>query len=419
MSFLKSLRQKQEQLFFGWWIVLGSYVIQILNGALLFHAFSAYILPLQAEFGWSRAAVSGVFSMVRAESGILGPLQGWMVDRYGPRAMMRVGIALFAAGYLCFSRIDSLWGFYLSFALIALGSSLGGFIPIATTITNWFVRQRATALGLSMTGMGVGGLLIPLVVWGLTQYGWRDTAFCSGLLILILGLPATQLMRHRPELYGLRPDGDQAPAADQDNTPSADEPRFTVRQALRTPTFWFLSIGHSSALFVVGTVLVHQIPHMVEHVGLSQEAAAANVTLLLLFVIAGQLCGGWVGDRIDKRLIMVVCMWMHAAALVLLAFATSRGETAVFAAVHGAAWGIRGTLINAIRADYFGRASYATISGFASLIIMIGMTTGPLFAGFLHDLTGNYRQAFMILAGFSALGSVALMLARKPAVPIS
>ena len=143
MSFLKSLRQKQEQLFFGWWIVLGSYVIQILNGALLFHAFSAYILPLQAEFGWSRAAVSGVFSMVRAESGILGPLQGWMVDRYGPRAMMRVGIALFAAGYLCFSRIDSLWGFYLSFALIALGSSLGGFIPIATTITNWFVRQRA------------------------------------------------------------------------------------------------------------------------------------------------------------------------------------------------------------------------------------------------------------------------------------
>jgi len=419
MSLLKSLHKKKEQLFFGWWIVLGSYVIQILNGALLFHAFSAYILPLQAEFGWSRAAVSGVFSMVRAESGILGPLQGWMVDRYGPRTMMRVGIVLFAAGYLYFSRISTLWDFYLAFALIALGSSLGGFIPIATTITNWFVRKRATALGLSMTGMGVGGLLIPLVVWGLTQYGWRDTAFCSGLLIFVLGLPATQLMRHRPEHYGLRPDGDVAPAIDQDRAPSADEPRFTAGQALRTPTFWFLSIGHSSALFVVGTVLVHQIPHMVEHVGLSQEAAAANVTLLLLFVIAGQLFGGGVGDRIDKRLIMVVCMWMHAAALVLLAFATSRSETAIFAAVHGAAWGMRGTLINAIRADYFGRASYATISGFASLIIMIGMTTGPLFAGLLHDMTGNYRQAFMILAGFSALGSVALMLARKPAVPVT
>ena len=416
MPLVKSLLINKEPLFFGWWIVLGSYVIQVLNGALLFHAFSAYILPLQAEFGWSRAAVSGVFSLVRAESGLLGPLQGWAIDRYGPRAMMRAGIVLFAAGYLYFSRIDSLWGFYAAFALIALGSSLGGFIPIATTITNWFSRRRAAALGLSMTGMGVGGLLIPLVVWSLTHYGWRDTAFFSGLAILVLGLPATQLMRHRPEDYGLRPDGD-AVNPDTATDEPGDEPRFTARQALRTPAFWLLSTGHSSALFVVGTVLVHQIPHMVEHVDLSQEAAAANVTLLLIFVIGGQLCGGWVGDRIDKRLIMVLCMWMHAAALILFAHADSRFDTAVFAAVHGTAWGIRGTLINAIRADYFGRASYATISGFASLIIMVGMTTGPLFAGFLHDLTGNYRQAFMILAGLSALGSVALMLARKPARP--
>ena len=117
MPLVNSLFKNKEPLFFGWWIVLGSYVIQVLNGALLFHAFSAYILPLQAEFGWSRAAVSGVFSLVRAESGILGPLQGWAIDRYGPRAMMRAGIVLFAAGYLYFSRIDSLWGFYAAFAV--------------------------------------------------------------------------------------------------------------------------------------------------------------------------------------------------------------------------------------------------------------------------------------------------------------
>ena len=103
---------------------------------MLFHAFSAYILLLLTEFGWSRASVSGIFSMVSAKSGIV----------------------LFGFGYLCFSRIDSLRDFYLSFALIALGSSLGGFIPISTTITNWFARQRSTALGISMTGMGVGSL---------------------------------------------------------------------------------------------------------------------------------------------------------------------------------------------------------------------------------------------------------------------
>jgi len=125
---------------------------------LLFYAFTADILPLQAEFGWSRASVSGVFSMVRAESGILGPLQGWLIERYGCKAIMQIGIGLFGIGYLCFSRIDSLLDLYLSFALIALGSSLGGFIPISATITNWFARQRSTALGISMTGMGVGSL---------------------------------------------------------------------------------------------------------------------------------------------------------------------------------------------------------------------------------------------------------------------
>jgi len=162
---------------------------------------------------------------------------------------------------------------------------------------------------------------------------------------------------------------------------------------------------------------VHQIPHMVEHVGLSAEQAALNVTLLLAFSIAGQAAGGWIGDRVDKRWTMIACMWTHAGALVLLAYADSQVHTMLFAALHGTAWGVRGTLINAIRADYFGRAAFATISGFASLVIMVGMTAGPLFAGVLYDALGNYQRAFVILAALSALGSVFLWLARKPQVP--
>ena len=137
----------------------------------------------------------------------------------------------------------------------------------------------------------------------------------------------------------------------------------------------------------------------------------------MAFSIAGQLSGGWIGDRVDKRWTMIACMWMHAIALVLFAYADSRLDTMLFAALHGIAWGVRGTLINAIRAYYFGRAAFATISGFASLIIMVGMTTGPLFAGFLHDALGDYQRAFVILAGLSALGSIFLWAARKPQAP--
>lgn len=157
-------RKARHGIFFGWWIVAAGFFIQFLNGGLLFHAFSAYVLPLQGDFGWSRGQLSGAFSMARAESGILGPVQGWAIDRFGPRAVMRIGILLFAGGFIFFSRIDSLLTFYLAFGLMALGSSLGGFMPLATTVTNWFERKRAMSLGIMMTGMSVGALILPIIV---------------------------------------------------------------------------------------------------------------------------------------------------------------------------------------------------------------------------------------------------------------
>ncbi len=409
--------QRGTGIFYGWWIVLAGFIIQVLSGCLLFHGFGTYILPLQAEFAWSRTQVSGVFSMVRAESGLLGPLQGWLIDRYGPRAIMRIGFVLFGLGFVLFSRMDSLFTFYFAFAIIALGASLGGFMSISSTIANWFVRRRSTALGVMLAGLGTGGLMVPVLVWSLSEHGWRATALASGALVVLVGLPLSQLMRRRPEDYGYRPDGDVGEREEEEGREQEAESSFTTKQALRTSAFWFLALGHGSALLVVGSVLVHQIPHMVEGMGLSTEMAAANVAVLVVVTMVGQLVGGYLGDRLDKRLIMFVCMWLHAGSLLVFAYADTVAAARLFAVLHGTAWGVRGTLVNAIRADYFGRASYATISGFASLVIMIGMTLGPLFAGLVRDWTGSYKAAFLVLAALVALGSVAFLLARKPELP--
>jgi len=236
---------------------------------------------------------------------------------------------------------------------------------------------------------------------------------CSALLIACITIPASQLMRRRPEDYGQRPDGglDQQEAS---VTPQQAEPSFSAVEALRTRAFWFLSLVHASALLIVGTVLVHQIPHMVEGVGLSQTRAGQVVALLVVVVIGGQLSGGWIGDRVDKRWIIFIAMWMHAVAMVVFAYATTIAGTMIFAILHGAAWGIRGTIINSIRADYFGRRAYATISGFSAMLIMVGMTSGPLFSGIVRDLTGSYRGAFLTLALLAVLGSIAALAARPP-----
>ena len=356
--------------------------------------------------------------MARAESGILGPIQGWAIEKFGPRVIMTVGIIMFGSGFIALSYVENLFQYYAAFAVLAVGSSLGGFMTLATTTTNWFARRRATAMGLMMTGMGLGGFaLVPLVIWSLDAHGWRATAFASGVAILIVGIPVAQLMRHSPERYGLLPDGVKVQRTGGKAQPAPAITGFTAKQALRTRAFWMLSLSHGAALLVVGAALLHQIPHMVEDMGLSDGEAAAIVSGLSIIVVAGQLMGGFIGDRINKQIGIAGCMLAHAAGFAIFAISTSLLGAIVFAVLHGTAWGVRAPLINAIRADYFGRASYATIMGFMSLFVMIGMTTGPLFAAWLADMTGSYHTPFLILAAAAGLGSISALAAKKPKMP--
>jgi len=398
-------------LFYGWWIVAAGFGIEFLIGALMFHAYGAYAVLLREEFGWSKTILSAAFAMSRAESGILGPVQGWLTDRFGPRALIRVGMCVFGVGFLLFSRIDGPVVFFLTFFMMALGSSLGGYLPVSVAIVTWFRRRRALALSISGMGMSTGGLLAPVVALSLTRFGWRWTAVASGLLVLAVGVPLAQIVRHRPEAYGLRPDGDFA-----EPLRGVDARNFTARQALRTRAFWFISLGHGAALLVVSAVMVHMVIHVTERLGYSLHQAGGVVALLTIMQATGQFSGGWLGDRVSKRRICAACMLGHATALMVLALASAYWMVLLFAVLHGLSWGMRGPLMAAIRADYFGSASFGTITGVSSMIVMFGMILGPLVAGVLADRTGSYVPGFSVLAALAAAGSVAFVRARRPGV---
>ena len=412
-----------RRIFYGWRIVAAGFGIEALIGALMFHAYGAYFVVLRQEFGWSKTMLSAAFSMARAESGILGPIQGWLTDRFGPRVLIRVGMTIFALGFILFSQINSPLTFFLTFFLMAVGSSLGGYLPVGVAIVAWFRRRRALALSLSGTGMPVGGLLTQLVALAMTSIGWRWTAFASGIVVLLVGLPIARVVRHRPEPYGYEPDGDP-PAHERRPTEGSDGPAarhtsadFTARQALRTPAFWYISLGHGSALLVVSAVMVHLVVHITESLGYSLRQATAVVALMTVMQVIGQVGGGWTGDRFSKRAMVVGCMAAHATGLALLASATTLGTVVAFAILHGLAWGVRGPLMSAIRADYFGSRAFGTITGLSSMILMFGMMGGPLIAGILADHTGSYELGFRILAALAATGSIFFALARPPAPP--
>jgi sugar phosphate permease len=412
-----------RRVFYGWWIVAAGFAIEALVGSLMFHAYGAYLVLLREEFGWSKTLLSAAFAMARAESGILGPIQGWLTDRLGPRVLIRTGMVIFAAGFMLFSQIQSPATFIATFFLMALGSSLGGFLPVTVAIVNWFRRRRALALSISATGMSMGGLLVQGVVLAMARFGWRWTAFASGVVILLIGLPIAQVVRHRPEPYGDRVDGEDrrsrpapeaSPRARGDATPPVD---FTAREALHTRAFWLISAGHAAALLAVSAVMVHLIVYVTERLGYSLRQGAAILALMTVVQVLGQLGGGWAGDRWNKRAIVVGCMLAHAVALGLLAAATTFAMVAGFAILHGLAWGVRGPLMGALRADYFGGAAFGTISGFSSTVAMLGMMGGPLVAGILADRTGTYQAGFTALAAMAALGSVFFALATRPAPP--
>ena len=402
------------KIFYGWRIVVAGGLIQFLQGLLLHHAFGAYFAVLIEERGWSKTALSGAAALQPMEAAVLGPVLGWMFDRFGSQGMIRAGIVTFGIGFMLLSQIETLTGFYAAYFVIALGSSLSGNFAISVAIIQWFETRRARALSAVQFGSAFGGILVFLVAWSLQSFGWRATAFASGLIAILVGWPLARVIRSRPEDHGEIVDG--APPAAAGVAHPTERPRrdYTSREALHTSAFWLISVGHAFALLVVIAVMVHAITHMKESLGYSIGQASLVITLVTVMQVGGILLGWVIGDRVEKRLLAAASMLMHAGGLLMLTYATGPAMLVAFAVLHGGAWGLRGPLMQAIRADYFGRRSIGMIIGLSSLITTIGQIIGPMVAGALADWTGNYRAGFTLLAVLAGLGSLFFLLAKRP-----
>ena len=403
------------RVFYGWWIAAAGAGVQWLAAVLWMHSYGAYVVLLHADFGWSKTLLGLAFALTRVESGILGPVQGWLTDRFGPRIVLSVGTLMFGAGFMLFSGIQSLLGFYLCFALMAFGSSLGGFATLMVAVVHWFERHRAKAVAVSQLGFSLGGMSVPLIVLCLNAFGWRATAFYSGLLVILLGLPLVRLVRHRPSDRGDVPDGIPAEQRDAEERPPAARGRdYSAAEAMRTWSFWLISCGHSLALLAVSSVMVHLLPHLTEGLGYSLAGASLVFALMTGCQLLGQLVGGYLGDRFEKRYLCMLCMVAHAVGLVFLAHADQAWMVACFVVLHGLAWGLRAPQMVALRADYFGPSSFGAILGFSGLVVMLGMSGGPIIAGYMADVYGDYRFGFTLLALLALLGSACFFAARPP-----
>ncbi|HYC45327.1 MAG TPA: MFS transporter [Burkholderiales bacterium] len=400
--------------FYGWRIVAAGGALQFLQSMLLNQAFGAYVAALVEQKGWSRTSLSGAAALKSTETAILGPVLGWLVDKFGSKGIIRIGIVLFGIGFMLLSQTDTLIAFYGAFVVLALGASMCSNFPVSVAIIQWFEKRRARALSMCQFGMALGGIFVFVVAWSIEVWGWRVTAFGSGVAIIAIGWPLASIFRTRPEDHGWHVDGlPPVPHVAGQPAPAA-LPAFTPREALRTGAFWLISLGHAFSLLVVSAVNVHAINHMREGLGYSIAQASIVISLVTVGQFMGVMLGWAVGDKFVKRKIAAVCMFLHAAGMLMLTYATGPIILGLSAIVHGVAWGLRGPFMQAIRADYFGRRSIGMIIGLSALITVFGQIGGPMIAGGLADLTGDYRVGFTLLAVLSAVGSLFFWTARRP-----
>jgi MFS family permease len=384
--------------------------VQLLPAGFLFHAYSAYVAVMQPEFGWSTATFAAAFSIQQVASGLVGPAQGWLIARFGPTRMIRVGLIVLALGLFLFSRVTGQAAFVATLLLASVGAGLGGFLSTNTVAVNWFARRMSMALAMIQVGISGGGLLVPLVVWSLAQNGWRLTAVASAVLVLLIGLPLTRLIHDRPEDRGLVPDGALQSASAQ----ALEGPDFSAAEAMRTRAFWFLGLGHAMALAVVGAVTAHLVVYLNRELLLSLPLAGLLVTMLSLTTIVGQLAGGVLSDRFDKRALAVLAMFGHATALLMLAYGATLPWVIAFTVVQGLSWGVRGPVMQALRATFFGRRSFSKVMGFSAPLVTVGMFIGPIIVGVMADRLGSFKPGFTVIAALAVLGSLFFVLAKVP-----
>ena len=388
-----------------------------------FHGFGNFIIPLSREFGWSRTTISAIFSVARLESGLLGPLEGWAVDRVGPRRLMVVGIPLMGIGYIAMSRIDGLLAFFFVYVfMISLGSSLGVSTPITAAVANWFNKRRGLAFGIMWSGVGIGGLFVPAIGWLIESYDWRNASMIVGLFIAVIGLPIAVVMRHRPEQYGYYPDG-RVPEEVR-NSKQAQRPvlpdltgDFTAGEALRTSSFWFLSLSIMSRSVVSGGIGLHFVPFFVD-LGASNVTAAALAGSVGLMSIPGRFGLSALGDYVNKRYVMCVSLALMSVSIIFMARAQSVSAVIPVLVAYAAAQGGISVIPQSLIADYFGRRSYATIQGFRSTIQMLGIIAGPIISGYVFDTTGSYEYAFLGFSAAAILSMVLVFMAKPPVKPV-
>ena len=403
-------------MYYGWWVVFTASVFHALFGGLYHTGISLYFLPFKRAFEISSTQLSIAFAVRSLEGGLEGPFVGYLVDKIGPRPIVWFGVVTGGVGFMLLALTHSFPMFLLVFlGFLTIGFSTP-FHGITASINHWFKRRLGTAMSLATVGSAVGGVLItPLIAWLILSFGWRAAAMTSGVLILVIGMPLSLLIRVPKENEALQEEEPDSPSLLVDSTGFDGD--FTVREALRTKTYWLLSLSIGLRLMAQSALMVHVVPMLVSR-GNSEGVAAILVSLLSLVRLPAIIGAGVISDKWSRTRTSSLAMLSGLAAGVVIVLGPSGLLTGVAFAFLFAGAQSCNSVTWALVGQFFGRKNFGTLRGGVTLVQSLMSTAGPLGAGIVFDLTGNYTIAFVAISVTYTAATIMFWTLKAPPEPL-
>jgi predicted MFS family arabinose efflux permease len=353
------------------------------------------------EFGWSRATVSVLVSVLLLTLGLLSPPVGRLCDRWGAQRVMFLSAPFLAAALALLGTIQSLWQLYAVYLLLSLAATGLHTVPVSTTIIRWFKHRRGAAMGLAMTGMSLGGFLVAPVAGFLNaSLGWRTTFGIMGGAAGLVLLPLIALMVR------------SGPAPAQSPTPVEAMPTPGGNGLLRHPAFWLITVSFSLVSTSFVGVLTHQVLFL-EDTGMNPVTAAGTLGLVAGMSAAGRPLSGYLSDRMSHMWVAGLTAVFQATGLLVLMASQTPPAVWAFAVIFGLGLGAAPVVRPLVLGDFFGSAAFGTNYGWMIMLTFLGSAAGAPFAGYIYDTTGSYMVAFTTFVLAYAASVLCLLLASR------
>jgi sugar phosphate permease len=391
-----------HRLYYGWWIVVAALGLTVLTTGLGYYSYGVFFKPLMGEFGWTRAATSVAQSIYSIMYGAAGLLAAKLIERYSITKIVFLAVLIEGTSFLLLSLTSNLWYLYIVYFLVGLGSGGVGTVTLATVVSNWFIKRRGVAIGITTAGMALGAMLIvPIVGFIIESSGWRLAFIFMGLLFYVVGIPlALFVLKKNPEEMGLLPDGEKqlnagkvmVEANAQISSATGTE-KGRLITLLNSLPIWVLSAGFFLAYAGENAILVHEVPFATD-MGVPAMAAAVALGFTGGIGGIGKVVLGWLTDKLSTRYVVLICFTIQIVGVLILMQTRTMAMLWLFVVVFGFGMGGAAALVPLSVGDRFGIASFGIVFGIVNFLGNIGSAVGPYFAGYVFDVTGAYSFAF-------------------------